>query len=147
MYNLGKAIAEIRKSKGISQKKLAESICDQSLISKIESGSTVPTIKVIYDIAKKLNVSLNYLTRFFEVENPDNFDFFVDSLYNLYNSYNFIQYKKMFHEFKSLITIDSTYSKKQQMIFEGMLHLTENRFNDAEKIFINTKSKRFQRRN
>jgi len=40
---LGKIIPELRKSLGLTQKQLAESICTQALISRIERGEVMPS--------------------------------------------------------------------------------------------------------
>ncbi|MGY3718034.1 helix-turn-helix domain-containing protein [Sutcliffiella cohnii] len=57
---LGSEIKKIRKKQSISQKELAEGICCQTTISYIEKGKTYPSIDLIYYIAIKLGVSIDY---------------------------------------------------------------------------------------
>ncbi len=60
--DIGKRILSIRKSKGISQKKLAEMLnWDPSNLVRIEKGRVVPSLKSIEEIAEKLEVSPSYL--------------------------------------------------------------------------------------
>lgn len=61
--NYSKAIRTVRAAKGISQKKLASlAKLDPSYISRIESGTRMPTIEVIESIAETLNVPVYLLT-------------------------------------------------------------------------------------
>ena len=56
---LGRKIKEIRKSKGITQERLAELIeMEPNSISVIESGRNFPTLTSLIKIANALNVSL-----------------------------------------------------------------------------------------
>ena len=64
---LGKKIKRIRKQHKLTQKQLSDGICTQALISMFESDETVPSSVVLYKIAKKLNVTLDY---FFEETRP-----------------------------------------------------------------------------
>ena len=56
---IGSKIAEIRKSKGISQYKLAKQVMmEQSNLARIEKGLTNPTIKTLLKISDALEVQL-----------------------------------------------------------------------------------------
>ena len=49
-----------RKEKGFSQKTLSEGICEQSQISKIERGNYMPAADLLYKLANRLQVPLDY---------------------------------------------------------------------------------------
>ncbi|TMU84289.1 helix-turn-helix transcriptional regulator [Bacillus sp. BHET2] len=61
---IGKKIKELRKIVGLTQGELANGICTQALISRIEKGDIYPSATSIYQISKKLGVDVNY---FFEI--------------------------------------------------------------------------------
>lgn len=61
---LGKEIKRRRKIKSITQKQLAQDICNQSEISRIEAGEFFPSIDVLYLISSRLELPISY---FFEV--------------------------------------------------------------------------------
>ncbi|WP_406686207.1 helix-turn-helix domain-containing protein, partial [Rossellomorea vietnamensis] len=60
---IGKKIKELRQEVNITQGELAEGICTQALISRIEKGETDPNATALYQISKRLGVDVNY---FFE---------------------------------------------------------------------------------
>ncbi|WP_227985949.1 helix-turn-helix domain-containing protein, partial [Streptococcus ruminantium] len=49
-----------RKELKLSQKELAEGICKQGQISRLENGEYTPGSEVLHQLAKKLNVSMDY---------------------------------------------------------------------------------------
>ena len=61
---VGKKIKELRKNIGLSQEELAEGICTQAQISKIEKGIVFPYASTLYLISQKLGVDVNY---FFDI--------------------------------------------------------------------------------
>ncbi|MDQ0416177.1 transcriptional regulator with XRE-family HTH domain [Croceifilum oryzae] len=62
--SVGDNIKQLRKTFGLSQKELAEGICTQAQISKIENGSIYPLSTTLYLISRKLGVDVNY---FFDI--------------------------------------------------------------------------------
>ncbi|WP_054636619.1 helix-turn-helix domain-containing protein [Thalassobacillus sp. C254] len=69
---IGQTIKQIRQRKKITQKALAQGICTQAQISKIENGEVIPLSITLYEIAKKLGVDINY---FFEVSTSPRSDY------------------------------------------------------------------------
>ncbi|MCA1061394.1 helix-turn-helix transcriptional regulator [Rossellomorea aquimaris] len=61
---IGNKIKELRKVVGLTQGELADGICTQALISRIEKGDIYPSATSLYQISKKLGVDVNY---FFEI--------------------------------------------------------------------------------
>lgn len=55
---LGKEIAEIRKKRNMTQKKLCSGICSQGTISLIEKGEVTPGIDIMTALAVRLNVPI-----------------------------------------------------------------------------------------
>jgi transcriptional regulator with XRE-family HTH domain len=68
IQRIGEVVREIRKYLNISQKELAKGICTQALISKIERGEVIPSAEILYYIAKRLGITLDYF--FDRMENP-----------------------------------------------------------------------------
>ena len=65
LKNLGINIKSARLRKGLSQEELAE-VCDisRNSISLIETGKINPTILIVVDISKALDVSIDSLIKF-----------------------------------------------------------------------------------
>ncbi|HFI0107035.1 TPA: helix-turn-helix domain-containing protein [Streptococcus suis] len=57
---LATRIKSRRKELKLSQKELAEGICKQGQISRLENGEYTPGSEVLHQLAKKLNVSMDY---------------------------------------------------------------------------------------
>ena len=69
---IGQRIRELRKSLRLSQEELAEGICTQAQISKIEKGDVFPYANTLYLISQKLGVDVNY---FFEIGSTPRVDY------------------------------------------------------------------------
>lgn len=63
---LASRLKERRKELKLSQKELADGICKQGQISRLENGEYTPGSDLLHDLAKKLKVSMDY---FFDEEN------------------------------------------------------------------------------
>lgn len=62
--NLGRAIAEARRAKGLTQEKLADVIgVEQESISRLERGVTLPSLSRLLSIAEVLDVPIDSLIR------------------------------------------------------------------------------------
>lgn len=57
---LASRIKNRRKEMKMSQKELADGICKQGQISRLENGEYTPGSELLYNLAKKLNVSMDY---------------------------------------------------------------------------------------
>jgi transcriptional regulator with XRE-family HTH domain len=69
---IGKKIKELRRDVGLTQGGLAEGVCTQALISRIEKGDIYPSATALYQISKKLGVDVNY---FFEIGTTPRLDY------------------------------------------------------------------------
>ncbi|WP_341779611.1 helix-turn-helix transcriptional regulator [Levilactobacillus sp. HBUAS70063] len=59
MRLLGNKVKQYRKQKNLSQQELAEGICTQATVSLMEKKNKVPSIKIILQICRRLNISLD----------------------------------------------------------------------------------------
>ncbi|QMU07933.1 helix-turn-helix transcriptional regulator [Levilactobacillus suantsaii] len=57
MRLLGDKLKQYRKQKNLSQQELAEGICTQATVSLMEKKNKVPSIKIILEICRRLNIS------------------------------------------------------------------------------------------
>lgn len=95
---LGKEIKRWRKIRGFTQKTLAEDVCHQSEISRLETGEVFPSIDVLHLLARKLKIPSTY---FFEVLIHDD-----------------VEYKETFKEEILTLSKNKDYMKIFQMIDE-----------------------------
>lgn len=65
-----------RKELKLSQKELAEGICEQGQISRMEQGKYSPGSELLFQLSKRLNVSMNYFFEDTEVSSLENIDKF-----------------------------------------------------------------------
>jgi transcriptional regulator with XRE-family HTH domain len=77
---VGKKIRELRKNIGLSQEELAEGICTQAQISKIEKGIVYPYASTLYQISQKLGVDVNY---FFDIGMTPRLDYVQEVAHQL----------------------------------------------------------------
>ncbi|MBB6450684.1 transcriptional regulator with XRE-family HTH domain [Geomicrobium halophilum] len=69
---IGFNVRYYRELKGLTQKQLAEDICTQAQISKIEKGDIIPLSSTLYEIAKKLGIDVNH---FYQIGDHERFDY------------------------------------------------------------------------
>ncbi|MGX1262828.1 transcriptional regulator with XRE-family HTH domain [Rossellomorea marisflavi] len=72
LTEIGKKISELRKEMTLTQGELAKGICTQASISLIEKGELDPNATILYQIAKKLGVDVNY---FFHIGSTPRLDY------------------------------------------------------------------------
>jgi tetratricopeptide (TPR) repeat protein len=65
----------LRKVVGLTQGELAEGVCTQALISRIEKGDIYPSAMALYQISVKLGVDVNY---FFEIGTTPRLDYIME---------------------------------------------------------------------
>ncbi|WP_119326524.1 helix-turn-helix transcriptional regulator [Companilactobacillus musae] len=91
MKNLGAVLKELRKSKKMTQKELAEGVCAQSMLSAIENDVYIPNANLLINLANKLGVDLNEisLATNYDISSDTDFNEKVDQLCNAH------QYRQM----------------------------------------------------
>ncbi|KEO84359.1 helix-turn-helix domain-containing protein [Tumebacillus flagellatus] len=60
-FVIGKIIKDLRVNLQMTQKELAASICTQGQLSKIEKGEVIPNANTLYELARRLDVTIDYL--------------------------------------------------------------------------------------
>jgi transcriptional regulator with XRE-family HTH domain len=70
---IGNKIKELRQVVDITQGELADGICTQALISRMEKGDIYPNATTLYQISKKLGVDVNYFVSITFKKWKDNF--------------------------------------------------------------------------
>lgn len=63
--HFGELLKEIRNSRGLTQEQLAENICSVRQLSRIESGENEPSIYILHNISKRLNIDLQEFYRIY----------------------------------------------------------------------------------
>lgn len=89
---VGKKIKELRKNSGLSQEELAEGICTQAQISKIEKGDVFPYASTLYQISQKLGVDVNY---FFDIGTTPRLDYVQEVFQQLQVMRRNLRYEEM----------------------------------------------------
>ena len=98
---LGKKIQELRKSKGLTQEKLAELInMEQNTISVIESGRSFPTLATLEKISCALGVNLSDFFNYDYFESVEELKLFIE---NKLKDMNDAQIKQVFRFVKNVI--------------------------------------------
>lgn len=95
--NLGESIHSIRVKLGISQKDLANGICSQSQISKIETGEISPYIHTLVNISERLGINTNH---FINQISKEHYEFVTQSKYRVREHIK----KKDYREVKRIIS-------------------------------------------
>jgi transcriptional regulator with XRE-family HTH domain len=90
---LGREIKRVRKQIGFSQAGLAEGICGQSEISKIERGSVFPTMEVLGPISDRLKKPISY---WFEAAISDQYSHVGKLKNDVHHLLNTHQYEKAY---------------------------------------------------
>ncbi|MBC2265034.1 helix-turn-helix transcriptional regulator [Listeria booriae] len=67
---LGKSIKQLRINQELTQKQLAEGICSQSLLSRVEQGLEIPSVLIIHNICQKLGITVDFLLAQSQLDSP-----------------------------------------------------------------------------
>ncbi|SDJ11221.1 helix-turn-helix domain-containing protein [Natribacillus halophilus] len=86
---IGFNVRYYREMKGLTQKQLAEDICTQAQISKIEKGDIIPLSSTLYEIAKKLDIDVNYFFQIGEHERLDYIEELKDEIRKKIRDYDY----------------------------------------------------------
>ncbi|WP_216827655.1 helix-turn-helix domain-containing protein [Alkalihalobacterium elongatum] len=89
---VGKAIRDLRNYLRLSQKELAKGICTQSLISQIECGDVSPSADVLYKIANRFGVDINY---FFDITDCPRLDYVKEVFFQIRQEIRKRNYEKV----------------------------------------------------
>lgn len=90
---LGSEIKRLRKLKKMTQIQLAENICNQSEISRIEAGDCFPSLDVLYLISNKLNIPISTFFNSLDFEEMEEMKLIQKTVWNLSQTK---QYEELF---------------------------------------------------
>ncbi|APH03531.1 helix-turn-helix domain-containing protein [Bacillus weihaiensis] len=107
---IGHVIKGLRKSMNLSQQQLAEGICTQAQISKIENSNEIPSSLILYKLSRKLGVDMNY---FFEIAETPRLDYVRDV-------YKMIRFYIRERDYESVSTIVK--QEKKNPLFQTVEH-------------------------
>lgn len=127
MIILGDRIKELRKQKKLTQKKLAEGVCTQVTISKIENKNSIPTIRILTKICERLNVQIEDVV-VVEDESNENYDL-LKEIGEFIRLYKFDSAEKCLNKLDEGKLI-SKYEKKLFYYYKGFL--LSNQSNETE---------------
>lgn len=96
---VGKKIKELRKQIGLSQGELANGICTQAQISKIENGDVYPYASTLYLISERLGVDVNY---FFDIGLTPRLDYVQE----VYKQLRITRRTMNYEEMKQIVEIE-----------------------------------------
>lgn len=132
MNDLGKIVSYYRKSKGYTVKELANNLCDESTLYRLEQGKLIPRLEILNDICMKLEIPFKALF-------PLNEE--VDKLKNICRESiymeDYLSLEIVLEEcYKVLDNINSIYAKEEFRRFiewhrSVMLQMRDNRPLDA----------------
>jgi HTH-type transcriptional regulator, pleiotropic regulator of extracellular virulence genes len=102
---LGAEIKALRKKHGISQKELAKGICDQSEISRIESGNVYPRVDVLSQLALRLRVNIQH---FLSLSN-DRTDYINETI-------NYVRALNRLHKYDEMYELTKSELKQRELL-------------------------------
>ncbi|MEK3953217.1 helix-turn-helix domain-containing protein [Psychrobacillus sp. FSL K6-1464] len=130
--DLGRKVSYYRRSKGLSIKALAENVCNESTIHRLEKGKQLPRLEILNDICLKLEISFKALF-------PLNEE--VEELKSLCREFtyrnDYLSLELTLNKCKEVLEgISSIYLKEEFRKFiqwhrAVLLHKTENKIDDA----------------
>ena len=129
---IGLALRRLRKKHNLTQKDLANGICSQAEISKIESGTHSPTVDLLFALSRRLQVPMTvFLDR---TEQYDSLRTIDDALLMKFRN---LKYKEIYNETRHLLTtlrLTEEASLTLPILFSLILiPVKENRFSDLHR--------------
>ncbi|WP_078579063.1 helix-turn-helix domain-containing protein [Salipaludibacillus agaradhaerens] len=107
---IGENIKMYREKAGMSQTDLADGICSQAQISRIEKGEVIPLSTTLYQIAKKLEIDIN---DFFNMAHYKRFDYINEVKNEIRKSIRLKDYRTVY---------DIVNSEKRNAVFSSLEH-------------------------
>jgi len=92
---LGKEINKWRKHRNLTQINLADGICHQSEISRIEKGEVFPSIDILHLIASKLKIPVSYFYEVLIYDDVDSKNLFYEKILKLSKSKKYQEIRRI----------------------------------------------------
>ena len=112
--NISNLVKKYRKKRGMTQEKLAEGICTQAIISKIEKGQTNLSVDIFSELCKKLEISSKDILQILELDGIEEGDenVFIKEYRQLYYDRDYKSIKfflKHLINYEELSEVDKVY--------------------------------------
>ncbi|MGX8176338.1 helix-turn-helix domain-containing protein [Exiguobacterium artemiae] len=118
---IGLALRRLRKKHNLTQKDLANGICSQAEISKIESGTHSPTVDLLFALSRRLQVPMTvFLDR---TEQYDSLRTIDDALLMKFRN---LKYKEIYNETRHLLTT-LRLTEEASLLYKYYFHLSSYR--------------------
>ena len=123
---IGLALRRLRKKHKLTQKDLANGICSQAEISKIESGTHSPTVDLLFALSRRLQVPITIFLN--QNEQVDSIRLTDDRLLTLFQNQ---KYDLIYREAKDKIK-QLKYDEELTSLYLYYLHITAYRMNKID---------------
>lgn len=123
---IGLALRRLRKKHNLTQKDLANGICSQAEISKIESGTHSPTIDLLFALSRRLQVPITVFLDHTEQQNS--MRLIDDSFLSRFRNKDF---NAIFNETKTFIESSSN-NIELSLLYKYYFHLCAYRLNKTD---------------
>lgn len=123
---IGLALRRLRKKHNLTQKDLANGICSQAEISKIESGTHSPTVDLLFALSRRLQVPITVFLDHTEQQNS--IRLIDDSFLTRFRNKDF---NAIFNETKALIEYSSN-NIELSLLYKYYFHLCAYRLNKTD---------------
>lgn len=123
---IGLALRRLRKKHNLTQKDLANGICSQAEISKIESGTHSPTVDLLFALSRRLQVPITvFLDR---TEQYDSLRTIDDSLLMKFRNQ---KYEEIYNETRYFLET-SQFTEEASLLYKYYFHLSSYRLNKID---------------
>jgi len=123
---IGLALRRLRKKHNLTQKDLANGICSQAEISKIESGTHSPTVDLLFALSRRLQVPITVFLDHTEQQNS--MRLIDDSFLSRFRNKDF---NAIFNETKTFIESSSN-NIELSLLYKYYFHLCAYRLNKTD---------------
>ena len=116
---IGLALRRLRKKHNLTQKDLANGICSQAEISKIESGTHSPTVDLLFALSRRLQVPITVFLDHTEQQNS--IRIIDDALLTKFQKSRIC--KQFINETKDIYSNTSQITKNYNLLYKYYFHL------------------------
>ncbi|WP_018923466.1 helix-turn-helix domain-containing protein [Salsuginibacillus kocurii] len=125
---IGFNIRYYRKLRGLTQKELANGICTQAQISKIEKGEVIPLSSTIFEIAQRLCLDVNYFFDKSLYETTDYISVLMSEIRRLIRDRAYEELLQLIDKENEQLFHENDYTKQFVLWHKGIciIHVQEN---------------------
>ncbi|MDA3129735.1 helix-turn-helix domain-containing protein [Aliibacillus thermotolerans] len=117
---VGKKIQELRKYHRMTQAELAEGICTQAQVSKIENGTIIPYSNTLYQISERLGADIYYFFDEAKSSRPDYVGEVFEQLKELRFQQNYVEIREILEHEKENPLFEPSYYKQYMLWHESI---------------------------